>query len=342
MADQELEKVLGDLRKRFGSEIVMMLGDNTGAKVDRISSGSLTLDLALGGGFPKGRVIEVYGPESSGKSTLCLHLIAEAQKLGGRAAFIDVEHALDPEYATKVGVNVEELVFSQPDSGEKALEVVEALVRSGKFAVIVVDSVAALVPLKELEGDMGDAQMGMQARMMSQALRKLTGAISNTNTIVVFTNQLRQKIGVMFGNPETTTGGQALKFYASVRLDIRRIQSIKVGEDVTGSRTRVKVVKNKVYPPFKQAEFDIVFNEGISKVSEVLDLGVKFGIIDKRGSFFYYNGERLAQGKDSTLSYLRNNPSFMADVEAKIRLAVAGGAVVEAEDENAELLEELI
>lgn len=315
-----LETVLVNLKKRFGEGTIMKLGEAQHLQVESIPTGSLALDIALGvGGVPKGRVIEIYGPESSGKTTLCQHVIAEAQKMGGVAAFVDVEHALDPIYAQKCGVNINELYVSQPDTGEQALEITEALVRSGVLSVVVVDSVAALVPRAEIEGDMGDSHMGLQARLMSQALRKLTGAIKSTNTVVIFTNQLRQKIGVMFGNPETTTGGMALRFYASVRLDIRRIEAVKAGGDVIGSRTRVTVKKNKVAPPFKVAEFDIMYNQGISKVGDILDIGVAEGIIEKRGAFFSYGDTRLAQGRENAKTFLTTNPDLTFEVENKIR-----------------------
>jgi recombination protein RecA len=299
----------------------MKLGDAPlHLKVEAIPTGSLALDLALGvGGVPKGRIVEIYGPESSGKTTLCQHIIAEAQKQGGVAAFVDVEHAFDPVYAAKCGVKIEDLYVSQPDTGEQALEITEALVRSGVLSVVVVDSVAALVPRAEIEGEMGDSHVGLQARLMSQALRKLTGAIKTTNTVVIFTNQLRQKIGVMFGSPETTTGGMALRFYASVRLDIRRIDGIKEGSEVTGNRTRVTVKKNKVAPPFKVAEFDIMYNQGISKEGDVLDLAVEHGIIEKRGSFYSYEDNRLAQGRENSKTFLEENPKVTLDVENKIR-----------------------
>jgi recombination protein RecA len=321
-----LEKTVGEIIKRFGDGAVMRLGEAARLPVESVPTGSLALDLALGvGGIPRGRVTEIYGPESSGKTTLCQHIVAEAQRLGGVCAYIDMEHALDPTYARKCGVAIEELYISQPDTGEQALEIAETLVRSGAVDVVVVDSVAALVPRAEIEGDMGDATMGMQARLMSQALRKLSGAIKQTNTAVVFTNQLRQKIGVMFGNPETTTGGMALKFYASVRLDVRRVESIKVGQEVMGSRTRVRVVKNKVAPPFRVAEFDIMYNEGISKVGDVLDLGVEMGLVEKRGSFYTYGEARIGQGRENAKEYLRANPELANEIEAKIR-AVALGA----------------
>jgi recombination protein RecA len=315
-----LETAVAGLRKRFGEGAIMKLGEARHLQVESIPTGSLALDIALGvGGVPKGRVIEIYGPESSGKTTLCQHIIAEAQRMGGVAAFVDVEHALDPVYAEKCGVVIDDLYVSQPDTGEQALEITEALVRSGVLAVVVVDSVAALVPRAEIEGDMGDAHMGLQARLMSQALRKLAGAIKTSNTSVIFTNQLRQKIGVMFGNPETTTGGMALRFYASVRLDIRRIQAIKESGDVIGNRTRVTVKKNKVSPPFKVAEFDIMYNEGISKVGDILDIAVAQDIVDKRGSFYSYGETRLAQGRENAKVFLSENPEMAFEIENQIR-----------------------
>jgi len=318
--EQALDVAVAQIRKQFGDGAVMRLGEATHLKVEAIPTGSLALDLALGvGGIPRGRVTEIYGPESSGKTTLAQHIVAEAQKLGGVCAFVDMEHALDPDYAERCGVDINNLYISQPDMGEQALEITETLVRSGAVDVVVVDSVAALVPRAEVEGDMGDATMGMQARLMSQALRKLSGVIKQTNTAVVFTNQLRQKIGVMFGNPETTSGGMALKFYASVRLDVRRIQSIKVGSDVMGNRTRVRVVKNKVAPPFKVAEFDIMYNEGISKVGDILDLGVEMELIEKRGSYYSYNEQRIAQGRENAKDFLRENPDVSEELETRIR-----------------------
>ena len=320
--EEVLEKAIQSLHKRFGDGAIMRLGEAMHLKVEAIPTGSLALDLALGvGGIPRGRVTEIYGPESSGKTTLAQHIVAEAQKLGGVCAFVDMEHALDPDYAERCGVDINNLYISQPDMGEQALEITETLVRSGAVDVVVVDSVAALVPRAEVEGDMGDATMGMQARLMSQALRKLSGVIKQTNTAVVFTNQLRQKIGVMFGNPETTSGGMALKFYASVRLDVRRIQSIKVGSDVMGNRTRVRVVKNKVAPPFKVAEFDIMYNEGISKVGDILDLGVEMELIEKRGSYYSYNEQRIAQGRENAKDYLRDNPEIAQEIDRLIRSA---------------------
>ena len=324
-----LDKAVGDILKRYGDGSIMRLGEAHSMVVDAIPTGALSLDLALGvGGIPKGRITEIYGPESSGKTTLCQHLVAEVQKMGGTAAFIDMEHALDPAYAAKCGVDINNLLVSQPDTGEQALEITETLVRSGAVDLVVVDSVAALVPRSELEGDMGDATMGVQARLMSQALRKLSGAINQTKTSVVFTNQLRQKIGVMFGNPETTTGGQALKFYASVRLDVRRIQAIKLGEEVIGNRTRVRVVKNKVAPPFRTAEFDIMFNEGISKVGDMLDLATKLEIVTKRGAFFSYGDIRIGQGRENSKEFLRQNPDLANEIETVIRQKALGGELV--------------
>jgi recombination protein RecA len=317
-----LETTLATIQKRFGEGAIMRLGQASHLRVEAIPTGSLALDLALGvGGVPRGRVTEIYGPEGSGKTTVCQHIVAEAQKMGGVAAFIDMEHAMDPVYAEKCGVDVEELYISQPDTGEQALEIAEALVRSGAVDVIVVDSVAALVPRAEIEGDMGDSHPGLQARLMSQALRKLSGAIKASNAAMVFTNQLRQKIGVMFGSPETTSGGMALKFYASVRLDIRRIQAIKEGGQVVGNRTRVRVKKNKVAPPFKECEFDIMYNQGISREGDVLDLAVEMDLIEKRGSYYSYNGERLAQGRENAKQSLRENPALCLEIENAIRRA---------------------
>jgi recombination protein RecA len=324
-----LDKAIGDILKRYGDGSIMRLGEAHSMTVDTIPTGSLSLDIALGvGGVPRGRITEIYGPESSGKTTLCQHIVAEAQRMGGTAAYIDMEHALDPVYAARCGVDIDNLLVSQPDMGEQALEITETLVRSGAVDVVVIDSVAALVPRSELEGDMGDATMGVQARLMSQALRKLSGAINQTKTTVIFTNQLRQKIGVMFGNPETTTGGQALKFYASVRLDVRRIQSIKVGDEVIGNRTRVRVVKNKVSPPFRTAEFDIMFNEGISKAGDVLDLSTQLEIVQKRGAFFSYGDLRLGQGRENAKEFLRQNPDVMAEIESVIRQRALGGELI--------------
>jgi recombination protein RecA len=315
-----LDTTIASLRKRFGEGAIMKLGEHPGMRVDVIPTGSISLDLALGvGGVPRGRVTEIYGPEASGKTTLAQHIIAEAQKRGGVAAFIDVEHALDPAYAAKCGVNVDELLISQPDTGEQALEIAEALVRSGAVDVIVIDSVAALVPRAEIEGEMGDAHMGLQARLMSQALRKLSGAIKRSNTAVVFTNQLRQKIGVMFGNPETTTGGMALKFYASVRMDIRPTDAIKQGDEVIGNRTRVRVKKNKVAPPFRKAEFDILHNEGISREGDLLDVGVEMGLIDKKGAFYSLSGTRMGQGRENARQWLRDNVEAASGLDQAIR-----------------------
>jgi len=314
-----LDSTLANLKKRFGEGAIMKLGDAASMKVEAIPTGALSLDLALGiGGIPRGRVIEIYGPESSGKTTICLHVIAEAQRLGGTCAFVDVEHALDPNYASRIGVNVDDLYVSQPDTGEQALEIAEALVRSGAMDVVVVDSVAALVPRAEIEGDMGDSHMGLQARLMSQALRKLSGAISQSNTAMIFTNQLRQKIGVMFGNPETTTGGMALKFYASVRLDVRRIESLKHQGSVIGNRTRVTVKKNKVAPPFRQAEFDIMYNEGISRSGDVLDLAVEHEIVTKRGAFYSFGDTRLGQGRENAKIFLQENQDLFIVIENQI------------------------
>ena len=315
-----LDAALSQIEKQFGKGSVMKLGEYKAMEVEAISTGALSLDMALGiGGLPRGRIIEVYGPESSGKTTLALHVIAEAQKLGGDAAFIDAEHALDPVYAKKLGVNIDELIVSQPDTGEQALEITESLVRSGALDVIVVDSVAAVVPKAEIDGDMGDSHMGLQARLMSQALRKLAGAINKTKTIIIFINQLREKIGVMFGNPETTTGGRALKFYASVRLDIRKIENIKQDGNVIGNRARVKIVKNKVAPPFREAEFDIMYGEGISKIGNIFDMAVNLDIIEKSGSWFSYNGNRIGQGRENVKKYLQDNPELLDEVEKKVR-----------------------
>lgn len=319
-----LQATLDKIEKDFGKGTIMKLGDQPKWEESVIPSGSIALDYALGiGGYPKGRVIEIYGPESSGKTTLAIHAIAEAQKTGGIAAIIDAEHAFDRTYAKKLGVNVDTLLISQPDNGEQALEIADSLIRSGAIDIIVIDSVAALTPKAEIEGDMGDSKMGLQARLMSQALRKLTGNISKTNTCCIFINQLRDKIGVMFGNPETTTGGNALKFYASVRLDVRRTTQLKDGEDATGNRTRVKVVKNKMAPPFKKAEFDILFGEGISKIGEIIDLGVEFDIIKKSGSWFSYGDSKIGQGRESVKQMLLDNPQLAEEVEAKIREAIA-------------------
>ena len=315
-----LETALSQIEKQFGKGSVMKLGDYKAMEIEAIPTGALSLDMALGiGGLPRGRIIEIYGPESSGKTTLALHVVAEAQKEGGEAAFIDAEHALDPVYAKKLGVDIDNLIVSQPDTGEQALEITESLVRSGALDVIVVDSVAALVPKAEIDGDMGDSHMGLQARLMSQALRKLAGAINKSKTVLIFINQLREKIGVMFGNPETTTGGRALKFYASVRLDIRKAENIKQDGEIKGSRTRVKVVKNKVAPPFREAEFDIVYGEGISRAGNILDMAVNMDIIEKSGSWFSYNGERIGQGRENVKKYLKQNPEILDEVESKVR-----------------------
>ena len=331
-----LDAALTQIERQFGKGSIMRLGDDQAERnIDVISTGSLGLDIALGiGGLPKGRIVEIYGPESSGKTTLTLQVIAECQKIGGTAAFVDAEHALDPSYAEKLGVNVEDLLVSQPDTGEQALEITDMLVRSGGIDVVIVDSVAALTPKAEIEGDMGDHHMGLQARLMSQALRKLTANIKRSNTLVIFINQIRMKIGVMFGNPETTTGGNALKFYSSVRLDIRRTGSLKKGEEILGSETRVKVVKNKVAPPFKTAEFDILYGEGISRLGEVIDYGVQIGVIDKAGAWYSHNGDRIGQGRDNVRQYLKDNPELAQSIEAKIReelLPKAKGAPVKEE-----------
>jgi recombination protein RecA len=332
---KSLDTTLASLKKRFGEGAIMKLGEATSMKIDAIPTGSISLDLALGvGGIPRGRITEIYGPEASGKTTLCQHIIAEAQKMGGVAAFIDVEHALDPVYAAKCGVNVTELLISQPDTGEQALEIAEALVRSGAIDIIVVDSVAALVPRAEIEGEMGDSHMGLQARLMSQALRKLSGAIKKSNTAMIFTNQLRQKIGVMFGNPETTTGGMALKFYASVRLDVRPIDAIKSGEDVIGNRTRVRVKKNKVAPPFRKAEFDIMHSHGISREGDLLDLGVEMELIEKRGAFYSFEGTRLGQGRENAREFLKQNGEILSRLDGLIRgkAGLNGGVIPILED----------
>ena len=315
-----LEAAMSQIEKQFGKGSVMKLGEFKAMEIEAIPTGALSLDMALGiGGVPRGRIIEVFGPESSGKTTLALHVIAEAQKMGGEAAFIDAEHALDPVYAKKLGVDIDNLIVSQPDTGEQALEITESLVRSGALDVVVVDSVAALVPKAEIDGDMGDSHMGLQARLMSQALRKLAGAINKSKTVLIFINQLREKIGVMFGNPETTTGGRALKFYASVRLDIRKIENIKQDGEVKGNRVRVKVIKNKVAPPFREAEFDIVYGEGISKAGNILDMAVNMDIIEKSGSGFSYDGNRIGQGRENVKKYLKENPEILAEVEDKVR-----------------------
>ena len=315
-----LEAALGQIEKQFGKGAVMKLGENAQMSVDVIPTGALSLDIALGiGGVPRGRIIEVFGPESSGKTTVALHMIAEAQKMGGEAAFIDAEHALDPVYAKNLGVDIDNLIVAQPDTGEQALEIAEALVRSGAIDIIVVDSVAALVPKAEIDGDMGDAHVGLQARLMSQALRKLAGVLNKSNTVAIFINQLREKVGIMFGNPEVTPGGRALKFYSSVRLDVRRIETLKVNNEMVGNRTKVKVVKNKVAPPFREAEFDIVYGKGISKEGNELDIGVNLGIVEKAGAWFSYNGTRIGQGRENVKQYLVEHPDVCAEIEKKIR-----------------------
>ena len=318
--DKTLDQVLSDIEKQFGKGAVMKLGEREHQKIDTIPSGSISLDIALGiGGYPKGRIIEIFGPESSGKTTFALHAIAEAQKKGGRAAFIDAEHALDPIYASKLGVNINDLLLSQPDNGEQALEICEALVRSGAISIIVVDSVAALVPQAEIEGEMGDSHVGLQARLMSQALRKLSGIVNKTNTVVIFINQLREKVGVMFGNPEVTPGGRALKFYSSIRLEIRKGEQIKLGSDAIGNRTNIKVVKNKMAPPFKACSVDIVYGEGISLTGEIVDLGVEAGVLDKSGAWYSYNGDKVGQGKENVKEWLKNNPKMKEEIEKKVR-----------------------
>ncbi len=335
-----LDMALRQIEKQFGKGSVMKLGESAHMRVETIPSGSIALDIALGvGGFPRGRIIEVYGPESSGKTTVALHAIAEVQKIGGTAAFIDAEHALDPVYASKLGINIDELLLSQPDSGEQALEIAEALVRSGAVDIIVVDSVAALVPKAELEGDMGDSHVGLQARLMSQALRKLSGAINKSNVIAIFINQLREKIGVMFGNPETTPGGRALKFYSSVRLEIRRTETIKVGNDSVGNRTRIKVVKNKVAPPFKQVDVDIMYGEGISREGSIVDIGAEMDIVNKSGAWYSFNNERLGQGRENAKQFLKDNPKIANVIEQKIRensklTNVVSSSLGEQEDEE--------
>ncbi|RLA25097.1 MAG: recombinase RecA [Gammaproteobacteria bacterium] len=335
-----LSAALMQIEKQFGKGAIMRMGDDAASRdIQTVSTGSLTLDIALGcGGLPRGRVIEIYGPESSGKTTMTLSTIAQMQKLGGTAAFVDAEHALDPAYAEKIGVNVDELLVSQPDTGEQALEIVDMLVRSNAVDIVVIDSVAALTPKAEIEGDMGDSHMGLQARLMSQALRKLTANIKRSNTMVIFINQIRMKIGVMFGSPETTTGGNALKFYASVRLDIRRIGAIKKGDEIIGNETRVKVVKNKVAPPFKQAEFEILYGEGVSFLGELIDLGVKYGFINKAGSWYSYGKDKIGQGKDNVRAFLKDNPKIVEELDANIRAEVFGvkggaeGAIVKSDD----------
>jgi len=318
--DKTLDQVLLDIEKQFGKGAIMKLGEHDHQKIDVISSGSISLDIALGiGGYPKGRIIEIFGPESSGKTTFALHAIAESQKKGGRAAFIDAEHALDPVYASKLGVNINDLLLSQPDNGEQALEICEALVRSGAISIIVVDSVAALVPQAEIEGEMGDSHVGLQARLMSQALRKLSGIVNKTNTVVIFINQLREKVGIMFGNPEVTPGGRALKFYSSVRLEIRKGEQIKLGSDAIGNRTNIKVVKNKMAPPFKACSVDIIYGEGVSITGEIVDLGVEAGVLDKSGAWYSYNGEKVGQGKENVKEWLKKNINIKEEIEKKIR-----------------------
>ena len=344
-----LESALGQIEKQFGKGSVMKLGDFSAMNVEAIPTGALSLDIALGiGGIPKGRIVEIFGPESSGKTTLALHMIAECQKTGGEAAFIDAEHALDPVYAKHLGVDIDNLIVSQPDTGEQALEIAEALVRSGAIDIIVVDSVAALVPKAEIDGDMGDSHVGLQARLMSQALRKLAGVLNKSNTAIIFINQLREKVGIMFGNPETTPGGRALKFYASVRLDIRKTENLKQDGEVFGNRVRVKVVKNKVAPPFREAEFDIIYGKGISKSGNILDLGVNLDIVEKSGSWFSYNGARIGQGRENAKKYLEENPEIMAEVEKKVRdkfneafeKSLSDDMTVEDEEEEKEPIDE--
>ena len=333
---QALDLAIAQISKQFGDGSIMKLGENHKVDVELLPSGCLSLDIALGGGYPKGRIIEIYGPESSGKTTLTLHAIAEIQKQGGTAAFIDAEHALDPAYAKKLGVDTENLLVAQPDNGEQALEITETLVRSNAVDLIVVDSVAALVPQAEIDGDMGDAHMGLQARLMSQALRKLTGIINKSKATVIFINQIRMKIGVMFGNPETTTGGNALKFYASVRADIRRTAQIKSGDDVIGNRTKVKIVKNKIAAPFRIAEFDIMYNEGISKTGDILDLAVEHEILGKSGAFYKYNNQNIGQGRENAKRYLLENPEVMAEIEKKVRAKIRGEEIAEESSDNEE------
>lgn len=330
-----LDAALLQIEKQFGKGAIMKLGDRVNVQVEVIPTGALTLDIALGvGGVPKGRVVEIFGPESSGKTTVALHIVAEAQKAGGTAAFIDAEHALDPTYASHIGVNIDDLIVSQPDTGEQALEITEALVRSGAVDVVVIDSVAALVPKAEIDGEMGDTHVGLQARLMSQALRKLSGVISKSSTVCIFINQLREKVGIMFGNPETTPGGRALKFYSSVRLDVRRIESLRNGNDIVGNHTRVKVVKNKVAPPFKMAEFDIMYGEGISKEGCILDLAVTKELVEKSGAWFSYNGQRIGQGKDNAKNYLKENPEIRDELEAKIKSSMDTTAVIDEMEES--------
>ncbi len=330
-----LEAAMGQIEKQFGKGAVMKMGENTHLNIEAIPTGSLALDLALGiGGVPRGRIVEIYGPESSGKTTVALHIIAEAQKRGGEVAFIDAEHALDPQYAKNLGVDVDELIVAQPDTGEQALEIAEALVRSGALDVLVVDSVAALVPKAEIEGEMGDSHVGLQARLMSQALRKLAGVVNKSNTTAIFINQLREKVGVMYGNPEVTTGGRALKFYASVRLDVRRVEGIKVDGNIIGNRTRIKVVKNKVAPPFREAECDIMYGQGISKVGNILDLAAEYGFLDKSGAWYSYDGQRIGQGRENAKKFLTDNPAIMEELENKVREKV--GAVADRAKKDAQ------
>ncbi len=340
---QALAAALTQIERQFGKGSIMRLGDGTAVKdIQVVSTGSLTLDLALGiGGLPRGRVIEIYGPESSGKTTLALQVIAECQKLGGTSAFIDAEHAMDPQYAEKLGVKVEDLLVSQPDTGEQALEITDMLVRSGAIDIVVIDSVAALTPKAEIEGDMGDSHVGLHARLMSQALRKLTANINRSNCMVIFINQIRMKIGVMFGSPETTTGGNALKFYASVRLDIRRIGALKKGDEIIGNQTRVKVVKNKMAPPFKQAEFEILYGEGISREGEIIELGVKYNIIDKSGAWYSYNGDRIGQGKENVRQFLKDNPAIAAEIDARLRTELLPGSSAPAMEDDVAADEEV-
>ena len=335
MKDKALQQAIDQIHKQFGQGAIMKLGDGCSLNIEAIPTGAISLDLATGiGGYPKGRIVEIYGPESSGKTTLTLHAIAEAQKVGGKAAFIDAEHALDPVYARSLGVQLDELLVSQPDTGEQALEICEMLARSGALDIIVIDSVAALVPKAEIQGDMGDSHVGLQARLMSQALRKIAGAVNKSNTCVIFINQLREKIGVMFGNPETTTGGKALKFYATMRIDVRRSEQIKDGDNILGNKTKVKIVKNKVAPPFKIANFDIMYGEGISVAGDVLDTAVEMGIIDKAGSWYSYNGERIGQGRENVKKYLKENTEFLEEVKKKIYASFAGEDNADAEPSN--------
>ena len=335
MKDKALQQAIDQIHKQFGQGAIMKLGDGCSLNIEAIPTGAISLDLATGiGGYPKGRIVEIYGPESSGKTTLTLHAIAEAQKVGGTAAFIDAEHALDPVYARSLGVQLDELLVSQPDTGEQALEICEMLARSGALDIIVIDSVAALVPKAEIQGDMGDSHVGLQARLMSQALRKIAGAVNKSNTCVIFINQLREKIGVMFGNPETTTGGKALKFYATMRIDVRRSEQIKDGDNILGNKTKVKIVKNKVAPPFKIANFDIMYGEGISVAGDVLDTAVEMGIIDKAGSWYSYNGERIGQGRENVKKYLKENTEFLEEVKKKIYASFAGEDNADAEPSN--------